>query len=136
MAINQSGFYGSPFLEPYLLLMLLLSIGYCSFVCARSWRVMPTGLSVKALLLIIKKKMKSFLLAFVLCTNCVSLLYALLVYPYTTIMHAIFLWSNAILLILGILILSIAWLRSRHQQRKLNRNAALMPAPLQQQKRS
>ncbi len=136
MAINQSGFYGSPFLEPYLLLMLLLSIGYCSFVCARSWRVMPTGLSVKALLLIIKKKMKSFLLAFVLCTNCVSLLYALLVHPYTTIMHAIFLWSNAILLILGILILSIAWLRSRHQQRKLNRNAALMPAPLQQQKRS
>ena len=135
MSINQSGFYGSPFLTPYLLLMLLLCIGYCSFVCARSWRVMAAGLSVKALLLIIKKQLHPFLFAFMLSTDCVSLLYALLVHPYTTMMHAIFLWSNATLLLLGILILSIAWLRSRHQQRKLNRNAALMPAPLQQQKR-
>ena len=135
MTVNQSGFYGSPLLEPYFLLMLLLFIGYCSFVCARSWRVMPAGLSVKALLLIIKKKLNAFLFAFVLSTDCVSLLYALLVHPYTTMMHAIFLWSNAALLILGILILSIAWLRSRHQQRKLNRNAVLIPAPLQEQKR-
>lgn len=137
MSLNQSGFYGSPFLLPYFLLLLLTFIGFCSVVCVRSWRAAPAGLSPKALLFTTKKRLDPFLFGLVVLTNCVCLLYAFFAHPYIAMMRAFILWGNAALLILCLLVLVIAWLRSKYQKRKARRNAVQvqMAAPLQQQKR-
>jgi serine/threonine protein kinase len=138
MALNQSGFYSSPFMEPYLVLIPLSFIGYCSVVYVRFWRALPGGPSVKAVVFLAKKQLNPFLFVLVLFTDCISLLYALLVHPYMTTQHAIFLWCNGAFIILALLIFFMVWLKKRQQRRTFNHNTVQMqmPAPLQQQKRN
>jgi large-conductance mechanosensitive channel len=83
--------------------------------------------------LLAKKQLDPFLFVLVLFTDCISLLYALLVHPSMTTQHAIFLWCNGAFLILALLIFFMVWLKKRRQ--KPNQSTQVqMPAPLQQQK--
>jgi serine/threonine protein kinase len=137
MALNQSTFYSSPFMEPYFLFIPFLFIGYCYFAFVQSRHAIPPRLSIKAVLFIAWKQLKSFVLVFVLFTDCVSLLYAALTHPYMTMLHVLFLWCNAALIIVAMLIFFVVWLKKRLQRQKAIRNAVhvQMAAPLQQQKR-
>jgi serine/threonine protein kinase len=136
MTLNLSGFLGSAFVELYFLLIPLLFVGCCIFAFVRSRHATPAGLSAKAMLLIAVKQFVPFLLVLVLFTNCLSLLYAALVpHPYMTMLHVLYLWANAVLLIILLVLGLIVWQRRKQQKQKSNLNPLPVQMPLQQQKR-
>jgi len=131
----QSGFSDSSFVGLYLLLVLTLIVGYCLYTLLRSERTAPSGLSVKAALIIIGKQLLPSLILVSLLTLGISLLYVLLARPQLPEDHLLIFWLGPLF---GIVALAsfIIWLIRRYLMWQPQQAPAQLQAlPLLQQRR-
>jgi predicted Ser/Thr protein kinase len=135
-SMGMSGFSDSPFVGPYLYLVLALMVIPCIYALLRAWRIAQVGLSAKAATIIIGKQL-FFSLALVSALSLgISVLYALLVQHQFSLGYLSLLWLYGILSIVIVLILLISWLKRVYWMRQPRRAPAQSQAlPLLQQRR-
>jgi hypothetical protein len=136
MSMLQSGFIASSFVGTYLLLVLVFMVGFVISALLRSWRATLTGLSAKAVIIIIGKQvLPSFILVSTLTIG-ISWLYAFLAKPQLSEENWSLLWHFGISSILIAFVLFIAWLmRRRGMWQPQRAPAQSLALPLQQQRR-
>jgi hypothetical protein len=134
--MSLSGFGDSPFVEPYLYLVLALMVVPCIYALLRAWRTARAGLSAKAATIIIGKQLLSSLALVSAMSLGISLLYVFLARHQLSGDHLFFFWLLGTLCILMALIVFISWLIRRYMMWQPQRAPAQLQAlPLQQQRR-
>jgi serine/threonine protein kinase len=135
-SMSLSGFGDSPFVEPYLYLVLALMVGPCIYALLRAWRTAQAGLSAKAATIIIGKQLLSSLALVSAMSLGISLLYVFLARHQLSGDHLFSFWLLGTLCILMALILLISWLKRVYWMLQPQRATVQLQAlPMLQQRR-